>query len=265
MPIIPINGKKVHVQELNKGAAETVVMVHGMFSNLSVYYFNIAPLLALRFHVVLYDLKSHGMSERTRDGYDLDSMSDDLRALMDALGLEKVHLVGYSFGALISLKAALRFPGRIDRLIMIEGPDPADDKTRGIMDEYSREFLEHYIRNFTDATKVQMGKRQLERNHRMYEYLFYQTTIKQDMLAEKDFFSSDAIAGLEHHPLLIYGSRSNCLRAGYFLKERIPGAELEEIEGDHNVPVQAPEAVAGVLLHFLTEAVPVMEPDGNVF
>ncbi len=115
-------------------------MVHGMFSNLSVYYFNIAPALAGHFHVVLYDLKSHGMSERVAAGYGLDSMTDDLLALMDALQLDKVHLVGYSFGALISLKMAMRFPERIDKLVMIEGPDPADDKTRDIIDEYSREF-----------------------------------------------------------------------------------------------------------------------------
>ncbi len=251
MPVIQINGKGVHIQELNKGAAETVVMVHGMFSNLSVYYFNIAPVLASRFHVVLYDLKSHGRSDKVTDGYDLDTMSDDLLALVDGLGLHRVHLVGYSFGALISLKAAMRFPERFSRLVMIEAPDPADDRTRGIIDDYSREFLEHYVANFTDTTKVQMGKRQMERNHRMYEFLFYQTSIKQDMLAERDFFADPGIAALKHRPLLIYGTWSNCLQAGYFLQGRIPGALLQEIEGDHNVPVQAPEQVAGCLLQFL--------------
>lgn len=251
MPLIQINGKAVHIQELNKGAAETVVMVHGMFSNLSVYYFNIAPVLAAHFHVVLYDLKSHGMSERSPGGYDLDTMSDDLLALIDGLGLGRVHLVGYSFGALISLKTAMRFPERINGLAMIEAPDPADDKTRGIIDDYSREFLEHYISNFTDTTRVQMGKRQLERNHRMYEYLFYQTSIKQDMLAERGFFADNGIRALMHQPLLIYGNRSNCLQAGYFLAQRIPGAVLQEIEGDHNVPVQAPEQVAASLSQFL--------------
>jgi esterase len=258
MPVTAIQQRGVHIQELNKGAAETVVMVHGMFSNLSVYYFNIAPVLAMHFHVVLYDLKSHGMSERIAEGYDLDSMTDDLAALMDSLQLDKVHLVGYSFGALISLKMAIRFPERVGKLVMIEGPNPADDKTRDIIDEYSREFLEHYINNFTDATKVQMGKRQLERNHRMYEYLFYQTSIKQDMLAERDFFDDESIKTVSHQPLLLYGSRSNCLDAGYILKEKITGATIREIEGDHNVPIQAPEQVATALMQYLQQDVPVM-------
>src|ERR1700753_2900134 len=103
MPVIKIREREVHYQELNKGAARSVVLVHGMLGNLAVYYFRIAPLLAEYFHVVLYDLKSHGLSEKVRDGYDLDSMSDDLFGLMEVLQLRKVLLAGYSFGALIAL------------------------------------------------------------------------------------------------------------------------------------------------------------------
>jgi esterase len=143
MPVINVETRAVHVQELNKGAAETVLLVHGMFSNLSVYYFNIAPILAKHFHVVMYDLKSHGMSEKIADGYDLNSMTDDLSALLDQLELSSVHLAGYSFGGLISLKMAARFPDKVKKLAVIEAPDPNDDKTRDIIDEYSREFLEN--------------------------------------------------------------------------------------------------------------------------
>ncbi|MDF2478385.1 MAG: alpha/beta hydrolase, partial [Sphingobacterium sp.] len=92
MPIITVNNRKVHIQELNKGAEHTVVLIHGMFSNLSIYYFNIAPILAQHFHVVMYDLKSHGMSERVSEGYDLENMSSDLIALLDSLQLQNVHL-----------------------------------------------------------------------------------------------------------------------------------------------------------------------------
>lgn len=250
MPVITVNNRRVHIQEWNKGAAETVVLVHGMFSNLSIYYFNIAPLLAKVFHVVLYDLKSHGMSERVPAGYDLESMSDDLIALLDTLLLEKISLAGYSFGALIALKAAIRFPERFSKLGLIEAPDPGDNKTRGIIDDYSKDFLVNYINNFTDTTKVKMGDRQLERNHRMYEYLFYQTSLKKDMLLEQDFFYRDEIRNTTLPTLLLYGNTSNCLEAGRFLHRRIQHAGLKEIRGDHNVPIQEPELIAQELLHF---------------
>ncbi|MCX2453790.1 alpha/beta hydrolase [Pedobacter sp. PLR] len=250
MPVITVKKRGVHIQELNTAAAETLVLVHGMFSNLSVYYFNIAPILAKHFHVVMYDLKSHGLSERTSGGYDLESMTDDLSDLLDQLNLKSVHLAGYSFGGLIALKMAARFPERVKKLAIIEAPDPGDDKTRDIIDDYSREFLEHYVTNFTDTTKVKMGKRQMERNHRMYEYLFHETTIKSDMIKERDFFTAAEIAAIPQEALLLYGKESNCLSAGKWLKNRIKKVEMLEVDGDHNVPIQQPVSIGNLMETF---------------
>jgi len=254
MPIITVDNKKVHIQELNKGAEQTVVMIHGMFSNLSIYYFNIAPILAKHFHVVMYDLKSHGMSERFTDGYDLENMSSDVLALMDILHIEKAHLVGYSFGGLIALKTALKAPNRVEQLVVIEAPDPQDEKARNIIDEYSKEFLEHYVANFTDTTKVQMGKRQMEKNHRMYEFLFNQTSIKADMIKEKHFLTEVNLSQLETSTLLLYGSDSNCRPTGESLNAQIEQAELELIPGDHNIPIQEPALIAETIVHFLSQS-----------
>ncbi|SEH29635.1 alpha/beta fold hydrolase [Chryseobacterium culicis] len=253
MPIITVNNRQVHIQELNRGAEQTVVLIHGMFSNLSIYYFNIAPLLAKHFHVVMYDLKSHGMSERFLDGYDLDNMSSDLIGLIDHLQLEKVHLVGYSFGGLIALKTALEYPDRVNQLVVIEAPDPQDEKARNIIDEYSKEFLEHYVANFTDTTKVQMGKRQMEKNHRMYEFLFNQTSIKADMIREKHFLGEARFNELTAPALLLYGADSNCRPTGEWLQSQISQSELELIPGDHNIPIQEPQRIAETIAQFLSK------------
>lgn len=253
MPIITVNNRQVHIQELNKGAGQTVVLIHGMFSNLSIYYFNIAPVLAKHFHVVMYDLKSHGMSERFLDGYDLDNMSSDLIGLTDHLQLEKVHLVGYSFGGLIALKTALEYPDRVNQLVVMEAPDPQDEKARNIIDEYSKEFLEHYVANFTDTTKVQMGKRQMEKNHRMYEFLFNQTSIKADMIKEKHFLGEARFNELTAPTLLLYGADSNCRPTGEWLQSQISGSELELIPGDHNIPIQEPALIAETIAQFLSK------------
>ncbi|WP_312389145.1 alpha/beta fold hydrolase [Chryseobacterium sp.] len=254
MPIISVNDKKVHIQELNKGAEQTVVLIHGMFSNLSIYYFNIAPILAKHFHVVMYDLKSHGMSERFTDGYDLENMSSDVLALMDVLEIEKAHLVGYSFGGLISLKTALKAPNRIEQLVVIEAPDPQDEKARNIIDEYSKEFLEYYVANFTDTTKVQMGKRQMEKNHRMYEFLFNQTSIKADMIKEKHFLSEVDFSELKPSTMLMYGEDSNCRPTGEWLNSQIGNSEIQLIQGDHNIPIQEPVLIAETIAHFLSKS-----------
>ena len=250
MPVIKLNNREVHIQELNKEGRETVVLIHGMFSNLSVYYFNIAPILAEYYHVVMYDLKSHGLSEKVPNGYDLESMTDDLLLLLNALELPQVHLAGYSFGGLIALKMACRFPEMIKKLVVIEAPDPNDDRTRDIIESYNKEFLENYVTNFTDTTKVKMGKRQLERNHRMYEYLFHETSIKTDMVLESDFFLDKGIGEVPHHTLLLYGENSNCVNAGRNLRKIIGRSRLLELSGDHNIPIQEPETVGKMMEMF---------------
>jgi esterase len=250
MPVINLPNVRLHVQELNSEAQETIIMVHGMFSNLAVYYFNIAPMLAKHFRVVLFDMKGHGMSEKVQTGYDLTSMTNDLRDLMDALGIEKVHLAGYSYGGLVALKMATRFPERVGKLAIIEGPDPSEQETLTIIDTYSREFLIHYIENFADTTRLLAGKRQLEKNHRMYEFLFNETSIRSDMEGEKAFFSDPSVAAITNDTLLVYGEESNCVPSGRKLASRIPNSRLVLAPGDHNVPVQRPEAVGAELMEF---------------
>lgn len=250
MPIIDLPNIRLHVQELNPAGRETIIMVHGMFSNLAVYYFNIAPMLAKHYRVVLFDMKGHGMSEKVQTGYDLTSMTTDLRDLMDELGIEKAHLAGYSYGGLVALKMATRFPKRVGKLAIIEGPDPSEQETLTIIDTYSKEFLIHYIENFADTTRLLAGKRQLEKNHRMYEFLFNETSIRSDMEGEKAFFNDPAVAAITNDTLLIYGEESNCVPSGRTLASRIPNSRLILAPGDHNVPVQQPEVIGKELIEF---------------
>jgi len=244
MPIIKVNNRDVHIQELNTEAPETILLVHGMFCNLSIYYFRIAPILARNFHVVMYDLKSHGMSEKITSGYDLDSMTDDMIHLLERLNISSVYLGGYSFGGLICLKMAARFPHMVKKLVLIDAPNPNDDKTRLMMDAYSRESLESY---FNGPGQKKRGKRLLDRKHRLYEYIFQETTIKKDVLQEREFFSAGEIRRIEHDTLLLYGAHSPCIGAGENLKEKIRSSALFALNGDHDLPLQEPETIGNMM------------------
>ncbi|BAV04113.1 Pimeloyl-ACP methyl ester carboxylesterase [Filimonas lacunae] len=250
MPVVAINNTSVHYQQLNETGKETVILIHGMFSNLAVYYFNIAPLLAQRYRVVMYDMKGHGMSSRVTAGYDLQAMADDLLALMKALDITSAHLVGYSFGGLVALKMAMLYPQCIQKLGVIEGPDPADKEALKVIETYSKDFLVHYVNTFTDNAIMKMGKRQLEKNHRMYEFLFNETTIRADMQAEHAFFTAGGVDAIGHTTLLLYGRQSNCVAAGEKLHQMIKHASMLLIEGDHNVPLQQPLVIGNALTAF---------------
>jgi len=253
MPIINIHEQKVHFQELNREGAETVLLVHGMLGNLAVYYFRIAPILARRFRVVMYDLKGHGMSERAACGYDLASMAEDLLALMDALGLRSVHLAGYSFGGLIALKAAILYPERIKRLSVIEGPDPSDVEPLEILNAYDKEAFAEYVSSRTNGNATRKGQRQMDKDNRMQEFLFTETTIREDMKRDSGFFYKGNIYGIRHKTLLIYGKESDCMAAGYALSYKINNSRLVLIEGDHSIPIREPVKIGKWLEQFFSK------------
>lgn len=252
MAIIQVNNKKIHVLEMNRESPQTIVMIHGMFTNMSVFYFNIAPELAKHFHVVLYDLQSHGMSERVDCGYNLEAMSDDLIALLDVLNLKKVHLVGYSYGGLIALKTAMLYPDRIKILGVIEAPKPDDGDAPEVLQKYGDELLDQYFNNYVVSTALHPGKRQIEKNKKLYEYLFNYTSIKEDFNIDNNLFDILSKNPIKTPTLLLYGSDSDCLLAGTMLKKIIPDSCLFQEHGDHNLPIQKPQWINEKLLEFMT-------------
>ena len=93
MPTIIANGIKQNCELLaptnGNPNAPTIVCVHGMLiDSLASYYFTMAkPLRDAGLRVLLYDLRAHGNSERPVSGYSVETLVDDLTALLDALEL----------------------------------------------------------------------------------------------------------------------------------------------------------------------------------
>jgi pimeloyl-ACP methyl ester carboxylesterase len=74
-----------------------------------------------RRRAIALDLRAHGGSESPRDGnYAINAMAGDIAAAVDALGLERVVLVGHSMGAGVALAYAGAHPERIDRLLLVD-------------------------------------------------------------------------------------------------------------------------------------------------
>jgi pimeloyl-ACP methyl ester carboxylesterase len=123
MPTIRVNGVRLHY--LRSGAGPDLVMLHGMGSNLAMWHLSLAPQLQRCFRVTTFDLRGHGRSSMPPAGYTTRDLAEDLRALMDGLGIEHADLAGHSLGADIALHFALRYPSRARRLMLLEPGIPA--------------------------------------------------------------------------------------------------------------------------------------------
>jgi pimeloyl-ACP methyl ester carboxylesterase len=100
------------------GTGEPVVLVHGL-SGSSRWWSRNAPALAERYRVFLVDLPGFGSMRRPLRPFPLSEAASWLLAWMEAVDLERVHLVGHSMGAFISLRFAAGSPERVRRLILV--------------------------------------------------------------------------------------------------------------------------------------------------
>lgn len=251
MGSIRVDNNDFNILELNKEAAETVVMIHGIFTNLSVYYFSIAQELSKKYHIVLYDLKGHGLSGTTDSGYDLSSMSDDLLGILHELGLSKVHLVGYSYGGLIALYTAVHHPEIIDKLIVIESPDLSDGQSRPLLEGYNKEYLDQYLCDLSMSTSISNSGRKIAKMHQQVQFLFEQTTLKEDLMKYSNLFEQIVNNPISHQTLLLYATITECNDAAEFLHQHIKSSVLYYGEGDHSLPVQRPLWLTEKIFDFL--------------
>ncbi|MFF5307342.1 SDR family oxidoreductase [Streptomyces sp. NPDC013161] len=120
-------GVELCVAELGDPSRPTVVLVHGYPDSKEVWS-EVAPRLADRFHVVLYDVRGHGRStapEPLRGGFTLEKLTDDFLAVADAVSPDRpVHLVGHDWGSVQSWEFVTveQTVGRIASFTSMSGP-----------------------------------------------------------------------------------------------------------------------------------------------
>jgi pimeloyl-ACP methyl ester carboxylesterase len=97
------------------GQGTPVVFIHGVGMRQQVWAPQ-AQALAREFQVITYDMLGHGQSQVPPEGVQLVDYAQQLRDLLDHLGLTRVHVVGHSMGALVALEFGLTHPERCLRL-----------------------------------------------------------------------------------------------------------------------------------------------------
>ena len=116
-----VNGFRMHYAEA--GSGDPLVLLHGWPQHWWMWRDLIGP-LAKRFRVIVPDLRGHGWSEKPRSSYRKQEFADDVVALLDALGLDRVRLAGHDWGAITSLLVAAGHPERIERMVAMSVPHP---------------------------------------------------------------------------------------------------------------------------------------------
>jgi pimeloyl-ACP methyl ester carboxylesterase len=129
MPNVSINGTTLHVEDTG-GPGETILFSHGLLWNTALFAPQMAALRG-RYRCVAYDHRGQGRSaDDRRKVIDMDLLTDDAVALIDALDLGRVHFCGLSMGGFVGMRLAARHPQRVRSLMLLDTsaePEPAEN------------------------------------------------------------------------------------------------------------------------------------------
>jgi pimeloyl-ACP methyl ester carboxylesterase len=120
---------------LEAGTGEPVVLMHGSGPGVSAWanWQHTIPGLAHEFRVLAPDTVGYGATSRPADvRYSLTTWTDHIVGFLDALGLERVSLVGNSLGGRMALDMAERYPDRVRRMVLMGSPGVGSRLTEGL-------------------------------------------------------------------------------------------------------------------------------------
>ena len=110
------NGQKLYFEVHGEGPP--LVLVMGIGYDATLWTLAQVPALSRTFKVVIFDNRDCGRSSRAVGPYSTADMADDVASLMDALEIDRAHLLGLSMGGMIAQEFALRHSGRLQRLVL---------------------------------------------------------------------------------------------------------------------------------------------------
>ena len=260
MEFVELNGAALRYELLGNGE-RTLVLVHEMGGSLESWD-DIAPRFAESRRVLRYDSRGAGLSQKVRGELHIDTMADDIAALLDHNGIAgKVALAGIAVGGAIALHFAARYPERASGVVVgspATGIEP--DRRAAVLERVARIeaagmafAVEDSMRNGYPPELRGDVKRFARYRARWLgnDPSSYATVWR--MLAGVDM--QDELATLRCPALVIGGSldRVRPPRLAEAAAGSIPGARYIEVRTGHYMSVQTPDLIFDCVDAFLRE------------
>ena len=263
------DGARIYYEETGEGPA--LIMVHGWTANMAFYDRQVEA-LSQKYRLIRFDLRGHGKSDRgevTERGLNLNTLGRDLAELMDALGLEKASLMGWSMGVMVIWDYIQQFGcDRIDKLFLIDmtPKNIVDDEWPfGLMGtetfQSSEGFAAFAASDWPTAASMFVPGMFANGQAEDEELLAWAIGQSQDNVAHIMVFLQlsmsvadyrDVLGGITVPTLLLYGENSVMYGAavGEKVYEMIPGSKLVVLPGGHIMQMEHPEEFNEAVLAF---------------
>jgi 3-oxoadipate enol-lactonase len=259
-------GRRIYYDE--SGTGPPLLLIPGWGGDRRGCLIWLAEAFAPYFRVVAMDNRDAGESDPETTYYTLADMAGDAVGLLEALGIDRSHVLGHSMGAAIALQLALNHPTRVDRLVLLSpgvGGEPGhrageplpppdawwvDDPVERMHRVLPHGVGPDYRAQMSEADMAGIAK--LERGNRTT----WAGMMRQEAATGGDELLS-RLAEIRTPTLVIQGNADVPVppEKAQALAVSIPGARFVGLPGVGHLPwVESPDATIGAVVSFLTEA-----------
>jgi pimeloyl-ACP methyl ester carboxylesterase len=238
----------VEIAYLDEGTGEPIVLIHGFASTKEVNWVNpgwLATLTGAGRRAIALDCRGHGASAKLYDPalYRLELMAEDVRALLDHLGIARADVMGYSMGARLTAFLTLAHPGRT-RCAILGGLGAQLVKGVGLEDKIALALEAPSVDDVIDP------------QGRMFRIFADQTGSDRKALAacvrgSRQSLSAIEVAGIAVPTLVAVGTKDGLAGSAQELAALIPGARAVDIANRDHMLAVGDRAFKSAVLEFL--------------
>ncbi len=264
MPEVNSGGWSIHYEELGEPGRPAILMVLGL-SHRIAHWGTLATRLAALAHVVVFDCRGIGESERRDEPYTIDDEVADMAAVLDAVGLRSAAVYGRSRGGMLAQHFAITHPQRTSALILsgtshrgpgAVGSTEAVDRAMEIRPDMTREEI------FATQNEAMAAPGWRQRDPEAFDYLMatdleapprrFAVLRQQESVA--NWSSSERLPEIRCPALVLCGQDDGMVppENSRQIAARIPNARLELIRECGHLPMlEKPAVVADLVSAFL--------------
>jgi 3-oxoadipate enol-lactonase len=235
-----------------QGSGKPLLMIMGLSFSLLDWGNHFLSLLAQNYQLILFDNRDGGQTSQSTRSYSIADMADDVAGLLDALQIPKAHVFGVSMGGAIAQQFALKYPDKLDKLILgctIAGGNCSQDgDISGVMDGNLLDllFTQEFIKS--DRPALEAFLKETIPFHSKGEAL------QRQLQAFAMHNTCDTLIDIRASTLVLTGDRDIAIPPANsdLLAAKIPNAQLEVIAGAaHGFSYSHADVTAKLILDFL--------------